>query len=85
MAFRPAAATVAAALLMVPVGPAASHLRNTAPSGCGLVPISVLEQTFGEKFDDPPLETKAPPAYDGAFGTNCQFFSSLATAIASKL
>jgi len=50
-----------------------------------LVPISLLEQTFGEKFDDPPLETKAPPAYDGAFGTNCQFFSSLATAIASKL
>jgi hypothetical protein len=31
--------------------------------------------TFGEKFDDPPLETKVPPAYDGAFGANCQYFS----------
>jgi len=23
----------------------------------------------------PPLETNAPPAYDGAFGANCQFFA----------
>ena len=75
MDFRSAWAAVAALLLMVRIGPAVSHIPNTPPSGCGLVPISLLEQTFGEKFDDAPLETKAPPAYDGAFGANCQFFS----------
>jgi len=75
MTFRPAAAAVAALLLAVRVGPAGPPVGHVAPSGCGLVPIALLDQTFGEKFDDPPLETKAPPAYDGAFGTNCQFFS----------
>lgn len=75
MTFRPAAAAVAALLLAIRVGPTDAHSRNAAPSGCALLPITLLEQTFGEKFDDPPLETKAPPAYDGAFGSNCQFFS----------
>jgi|GEM_PF-6741419 len=75
MALRSAPAAVAALLLMVRIGAAVSHLPNTPPSGCGLVPVSLLEQTFGEKFDDAPLETEAPPAYDGAFGANCQFFS----------
>lgn len=47
---------------------------NAAPrSGCGLLPISLLEKTFGEKFDDEPMEGKMPPAYDGAWGTTCKF------------
>lgn len=75
MTFRPAAAVAAVLLLAIRVGPTVPHVRPAAPSGCGLVPISLLEQTFGEKFDDPPLETQSPPAYDGASGTNCEFFS----------
>jgi hypothetical protein len=42
-------------------------------SGCALLPISLLEKTFGEKFDDEPMEGKMPPAYDGAWGTTCKF------------
>lgn len=42
-------------------------------SACALLPISLLEKTFSEKFDDDPLETKMPPAYDGAWGTTCKF------------
>lgn len=45
----------------------------TAPSGCALLPIALLEKTFGEKFDDEPMEGKMPPAYDGAWGTTCKF------------
>jgi len=44
-------------------------------SGCALLPISLLAKTFGETFDDNHVETKAPPAYKGAWGSACQFFS----------
>lgn len=56
--------------------------RSTSPttgnsakprSNCGLLPISLLERTFGEKFDNQPLEGKMPPAYDGAWGATCKF------------
>jgi hypothetical protein len=47
--------------------------RVAPKSGCGLLPISLLEKTFGEKFDDEPMEGKMPPAYDGAWGTTCKF------------
>ncbi len=42
-------------------------------SSCGLLPVSLLENTFGQKFDDEPMEGKMPPAYDGAWGTTCKF------------
>jgi hypothetical protein len=46
---------------------------ETSAAGCSLLPISLLEKMFGEVFEDEPMETKAPPAYDGAWGTSCRF------------
>lgn len=43
-------------------------------TGCALLPVSLLEKTFGEKFDEPSA-SKTPPAYDGAWGSSCQYFS----------
>ena len=52
--------------------------KNAAvKSGCGLLPVPLLEKTFGEKFDDEPMEGKMPPAYDGAWGTTCKFSPKL--------
>lgn len=50
-----------------------SAVGENGGSGCGLVPISLLENMFGQKFDDEPMEGKMPPAYDGAWGTTCRF------------
>lgn len=47
--------------------------NGAARSGCGLLPISLLEKTFDEKFDNEPMEGKMPPAYDGAWGATCKF------------
>lgn len=77
MVFRPGVAA-AAALMLAFVGfdtTGVSASKSAAPSGCALLPIALLEKTIGEKFEDPPLETPAPPAYDGPAGTSCQFFS----------
>ncbi len=51
----------------------AEKSKGAARSGCALLPISLLEKTFGEKFDDEPLVTPMPPAYEGAWGTTCRF------------
>ncbi|HXE61175.1 MAG TPA: hypothetical protein VN607_10735 [Gemmatimonadaceae bacterium] len=77
MVFRSGVAA-AAALMLAFVGfdaTGAAASKTAAPTGCALVPIALLENTFGEKFDDPPLETPAAPAYDGPEGKSCQFFS----------
>jgi hypothetical protein len=50
---------------------------GAARSGCALLPIALLAKTLGEPFDDDPVETKSPPAYKGAWGSACQFFSKL--------
>lgn len=46
----------------------------SAKTGCALLPMSLLQATFGETFDEP-MEGKMPPAYDGAWGTTCKFSS----------
>lgn len=49
--------------------------KAASVNGCALLPISVLEKIVGERFQDQPMESKAPPAYDGAWGSSCKFFS----------
>ena len=46
----------------------------SAKTGCALLPMSLLQATLGETFDEP-MEGKMPPAYDGAWGTTCKFSS----------
>jgi hypothetical protein len=55
----------------------APHAQNKAASasGCALLPISVLEKAVGQRFQSDPTESKAPPAYDGAWGSSCKFVS----------
>lgn len=77
MVLRPGVAATAA-LMLAFVGfdaTGVSASRTAAPSACALVPYALLEKTFGEKFQDPPVETSAPPAYDGPAGTSCQYSS----------
>lgn len=55
-----------------------TSVSNKAPSPapgheCAFLPISLLEKTFGQKFEDEPMKTPMPPAYDGAAGTTCRF------------
>jgi hypothetical protein len=52
---------------------AATSTEKTSTAGCGLLPRSLLEKMLGQAFEDEPMETKAPPAYDGAWGTSCRF------------
>ena len=49
--------------------------KTAGTSGCALLSVTALEKTLGAVFQDPPSEAKAPPAYDGAWGWSCQFFS----------
>ena len=57
-----------------PDTPATSNNSAAPKTGCALLPVSLLEKTLGEKFDEP-SEAKAPPAYDGAWGSSCQYSS----------
>lgn len=41
-------------------------------SGCALLPRSLVEEATGTKFHEP-TETNALPAYDGAWGSNCEY------------
>ncbi len=49
--------------------------KTAGASGCALLPVTALEKTLGAVFQDQPSEAKAPPAYDGAWGWSCEFFS----------
>ncbi len=77
MVCQPGVAAAAALMLALvgfdATGAAARRPRRRLGVRCS--PIALLEKTFGEKFDDPPLETPAPAAYHGPEGKSCQFFS----------
>jgi hypothetical protein len=50
--------------------------KAAAPaSGCSLLTPALLEKVLGQPFDHEPAETKMPPAYAGAWGSNCQYHS----------
>lgn len=45
---------------------------QSGAGGCALLPLSSVEQVTGIKFHEA-SESKAMPAYDGAWGSNCEF------------
>jgi hypothetical protein len=45
---------------------------QSAASNCDLLPLSVVEQVTGIQFHEA-SENKALPAYDGAWGSSCEF------------
>ncbi len=52
--------------------PARAAQSGAPASGCALLPLSLVEEVIGSKFHDP-SESKAMPAYSGAWGSNCEF------------
>ena len=54
------------------LGTGAACAGQSAASNCDLLPRSSVEQVTGIKFHEV-SETKAMPAYDGAWGSNCEF------------
>lgn len=77
MTLRPAVAVIAVLFLAcLRLSPAEAHVRHApAPSGCAVIPISLLDSAFGEKFNDQPVASPAVPAYAGATGMRCVFSS----------
>lgn len=70
--------TVSAAVMLTfaGLGPRSAYARKpSAPNGCAMLPIALLEKTFGDTFDPTPSETKSPPAYGGPWGSRCEFVS----------
>jgi hypothetical protein len=49
--------------------------KTAAATGCSLLTPAMLEKVLGQPFEDDPVETKALPAYGGAWGSNCQYHS----------
>lgn len=47
-------------------------IQTSAGSGCTVLPLSLVEQLTGIQFHDV-NESKAMPAYDGAWGSSCEF------------
>lgn len=54
------------------LGTGAACSAQSAANNCGLLPRSAVEEVTGIKFHDV-SESKAMPAYDGAWGSNCEF------------
>jgi hypothetical protein len=52
-----------------------STASSSDESGCSLLPVTLLDKVLADSFQDPPLTTKVPPAYDGPWGSSCQYFS----------
>jgi len=49
--------------------------KTAAATGCSLLTPAMIERVLGQPFEDDPVETKALPAYRGAWGSNCQYSS----------
>lgn len=57
--------------------PASNQTNAVSPeSGCAILTLATLQKVLGQPFNgDRTLATKMPPAYDGPWGSSCQFFS----------
>lgn len=54
----------------------ASSQTASPESGCAILTLATLQKVLGQPFNgDRTLATKMPPAYDGPWGSSCQFFS----------
>lgn len=55
-----------------PTGAPSGQQSGGKASGCALLPLSLVEEAVGTKFHEP-SESKALPAYNGAWGSSCEF------------
>jgi hypothetical protein len=57
--------------------PSATAKNKTAPaSGCSLLTPAMLEKVLGKPFKDVSAGHKMPPAYNGAWGSFCEYGST---------